>query len=254
MSPPKKQTTVPSDFFTRGKKPTTNTRIITAKKAIVPNNVTPTTQSKKQNIISNPQEEVVDEIEDFDSEDEDKEQEQEEEEEGEQEEEQEEDDLTVVRDDEIQSDDSADFGFEQDKVKKAPSLVAQKRNAGGRVVVDVEATTPLNAASSSSVSAPFSAVSRRGTRDSTRKKKMMDSPTFVDVGDIHVGFHQADLTDVEKVLRQFDLTSKYGPCTDMTRLERWERAFMLGLNPPQHIKDTLVEHSTLNTPLFQGRV
>lgn len=39
--------------------------------------------------------------------------------------------------------------------------------------------------------------------------------------------HQADLSDSEKMLRQFDLASKYGPCTDMTRLERWERAFTL---------------------------
>lgn len=39
--------------------------------------------------------------------------------------------------------------------------------------------------------------------------------------------HQEDLTETEKVLRQFDLTSKYGPCTDITRLERWERASLL---------------------------
>ena len=39
--------------------------------------------------------------------------------------------------------------------------------------------------------------------------------------------HQADLSDTEKMLRQFDLTTKYGPCTDMSRLERWERAFNL---------------------------
>lgn len=29
------------------------------------------------------------------------------------------------------------------------------------------------------------------------------------------------------MLRQFDLASKYGPCTDLSRLERWERAFEL---------------------------
>ncbi|KAK3844710.1 MAG: DNA polymerase delta, subunit 4-domain-containing protein [Linnemannia gamsii] len=75
-----------------------------------------------------------------------------------------------------------------------------------------------------------------------------------EVGDIHSGFHQADLSDSEKLLRQFDLASKYGPCTDMTRLERWERAFNLGLHPPQHIKDTLLMHSNMNIPLFEGRV
>jgi hypothetical protein len=44
--------------------------------------------------------------------------------------------------------------------------------------------------------------------------------------------HQADLSDSEKMLRQFDLASKYGPCTDLTRLERWERAFTLVSKPP----------------------
>ncbi|KAG0320003.1 hypothetical protein BG000_003720 [Podila horticola] len=66
--------------------------------------------------------------------------------------------------------------------------------------------------------------------------------------------HQEDLTETEKVLRQFDLTSKYGPCTDITRLERWERASLLGLKPPQEIKDTLLKNSAWNTNLFDGRV
>ncbi|KAF9330990.1 hypothetical protein BG006_006108 [Podila minutissima] len=66
--------------------------------------------------------------------------------------------------------------------------------------------------------------------------------------------HQEDLAETEKVLRQFDLTSKYGPCTDITRLERWERASLLGLNPPQEIKDTLLKDSAWNVNLFAGRV
>ncbi|KAG0085394.1 hypothetical protein BGZ93_008642 [Podila epicladia] len=66
--------------------------------------------------------------------------------------------------------------------------------------------------------------------------------------------HQEDLTDTEKALRQFDLTSKYGPCTDISRLERWERASLLGLNPPQEIKDTLLKNSAWSTNIFAGRV
>ncbi|KAF9896001.1 hypothetical protein BX616_008365, partial [Lobosporangium transversale] len=41
------------------------------------------------------------------------------------------------------------------------------------------------------------------------------------------GIHQDDVSAVEKTLRQFDLASKYGPCIDLTRLERWERAYKL---------------------------
>ncbi|KAF9571574.1 hypothetical protein EC968_000391 [Mortierella alpina] len=68
------------------------------------------------------------------------------------------------------------------------------------------------------------------------------------------GVHQDDLSKEEKTLRQFDLASMYGPSLDLTRLERWERAFSLGLDPPQHIKDLLLEHTTLDTSLFTGRV
>ena len=37
-------------------------------------------------------------------------------------------------------------------------------------------------------------------------------------------------------LRQFDMILKYGPCIDMTRLERFERAVKFGLNPPAYIR------------------
>ncbi|KAF9898019.1 hypothetical protein BX616_004598, partial [Lobosporangium transversale] len=74
------------------------------------------------------------------------------------------------------------------------------------------------------------------------------------VGDIHSGFslllfleplvHQADISEEEKKLRQFDLTSKYGPCTELTRT----------LQPPQAIKDMTIAHIYLNIPVYEGRV
>lgn len=38
------------------------------------------------------------------------------------------------------------------------------------------------------------------------------------------------------MLRVFDNTYDFGPCVGMTRLERWERAETLGLNPPPEVK------------------
>uniref|UniRef100_A0A8C4V7L1 DPOD4 polymerase n=1 Tax=Falco tinnunculus TaxID=100819 RepID=A0A8C4V7L1_FALTI len=35
-----------------------------------------------------------------------------------------------------------------------------------------------------------------------------------------------------EMLRRFDLAWEYGPCTGITRLQRWERAQALGLSPP----------------------
>lgn len=47
--------------------------------------------------------------------------------------------------------------------------------------------------------------------------------------------HQSDLTLEEKVLRHFDLSSQYGPCIGITRLNRWKRADKLGLKPPVEV-------------------
>ena len=37
-------------------------------------------------------------------------------------------------------------------------------------------------------------------------------------------------------LRQFDLALDYGPYSNITRMERFERAVKLGLAPPQSVK------------------
>ncbi|XP_071415321.1 DNA polymerase delta subunit 4 [Pithys albifrons albifrons] len=44
------------------------------------------------------------------------------------------------------------------------------------------------------------------------------------------------------MLRRFDLSWEYGPCTGITRLQRWERAQALGLSPPGPVRDALLEH------------
>lgn len=46
--------------------------------------------------------------------------------------------------------------------------------------------------------------------------------------------HQKTST-IETILRDFDLTGKYGPCVGITRLERFHRAQKWGLNPPKEI-------------------
>lgn len=43
----------------------------------------------------------------------------------------------------------------------------------------------------------------------------------------------------EQILRSFDLDGRFGPCVNPTRLERWERAERLGLNPPKEVKAIL---------------
>jgi len=49
-----------------------------------------------------------------------------------------------------------------------------------------------------------------------------------------------NVTKVDDILRVFDMTYEYGPCVGVTRLERWERADKMGLNPPPEIHEILV--------------
>ncbi|KAK4732729.1 hypothetical protein R3W88_025717 [Solanum pinnatisectum] len=58
----------------------------------------------------------------------------------------------------------------------------------------------------------------------------------------------------EEVLRQFDMNMVYGPCLGMNRLDRWERAKKLGMNPPTDVERLLRSNKICNECLWDGRV
>lgn len=62
----------------------------------------------------------------------------------------------------------------------------------------------------------------------------------------------------EFILRQFDLQSKYGPVSGLSRLQRWERAAKLGLQPPEEIREVIMrrgEGTSFDKHLFtEGKV
>ncbi|KAM3424370.1 DNA polymerase delta subunit 4 [Cercospora zeina] len=53
--------------------------------------------------------------------------------------------------------------------------------------------------------------------------------------------HQEDLSLHEKILREWDMQSQYGPCIGIARLKRWKRANVLGLEPPIEVLAVLLE-------------
>ncbi|KAK7920606.1 hypothetical protein PG985_008628 [Apiospora marii] len=59
--------------------------------------------------------------------------------------------------------------------------------------------------------------------------------------------HQEDLSQAEKVLRYFDVSSQYGPCVGITRMRRWQRADKLGLNPPPEVLAVLLKEEENGT-------
>jgi DNA polymerase delta subunit 4 len=53
--------------------------------------------------------------------------------------------------------------------------------------------------------------------------------------------HQDDITINEKLLRSWDVDSRYGPCIGIDRTKRWKRAQKFGLNPPIEILAILLK-------------
>lgn len=72
------------------------------------------------------------------------------------------------------------------------------------------------------------------------------------------GLEQSDVETEEKLRREFDLETKFGPVSGLTRMERWERAARMGLEPPAWVKDAIMREglsSDTNAHLFtRGKV
>jgi DNA polymerase delta subunit 4 len=56
--------------------------------------------------------------------------------------------------------------------------------------------------------------------------------------------------EIEIELTKYDLTSEFGPLSGLTRLERWERAETMGLQPPPVVKKLILEHGGSNQHVF----
>ncbi|KTG11088.1 hypothetical protein cypCar_00009717 [Cyprinus carpio] len=94
------------------------------------------------------------------------------------------------------------------------------------------------------------------------KRDKSPSPPIAEPEPPQLSEREKDLEELKK----FDLDWKFGPCTGafltlltnlyikikynsvcvlgISRLQRWERAALHGLNPPQEIKDILLKEST----------
>nr|ACO07728.1 DNA polymerase subunit delta 4 [Oncorhynchus mykiss] len=82
-------------------------------------------------------------------------------------------------------------------------------------------------------------VVKRSRREEKREKRA-PSPPQKDTEPRPLTAGEIELQE----LRQFDQDWRYGPCTGISRLQRWERAAQHGLNPPQEIRDMLLSADT----------
>ncbi|KAL7272902.1 hypothetical protein RUND412_004273 [Rhizina undulata] len=53
--------------------------------------------------------------------------------------------------------------------------------------------------------------------------------------------HRSNVPQHEQILRHFDLSSQYGPCIGLLRLNRWKRAHALGLKPPIEVLKVILQ-------------
>ncbi|KAF8939726.1 hypothetical protein BGZ58_008915 [Dissophora ornata] len=216
MAPPKKaSSTRAASFFQRGKKPTTSQRVLTTKKPTIPTPIaSPKQQDQPQPSLEDQHQKPFKPDDDANKGDTD----------------------SPTSSSDLQEDDWADFNTEiLNEIPSNDSWVSREVN-GSTTKISMVSILPKFLTDFNSL--PSAVLSKR-------------SRSHLDVVN---GIHQSDLSDEEKMLRQFDLASMYGPCIDLTRLERWERASLLGLNPPQNVKDMVLENDALNSPVFAGRV
>jgi len=66
--------------------------------------------------------------------------------------------------------------------------------------------------------------------------------------------HAEDQSPVHHILRIFDLSYEYGPSIGVTRLERWERAAALGLDPPAEVREILMTKEGSEDPRLKQNV
>ncbi|CAN8311832.1 unnamed protein product [Cochlearia groenlandica] len=66
--------------------------------------------------------------------------------------------------------------------------------------------------------------------------------------------NEEDYGKKEEMLRQFDMNIAYGPCLGMRRIDRWERALRLGMNPPNEIQRLLNADKVQQECLWQACV
>ncbi|KAG2196677.1 hypothetical protein INT46_002637 [Mucor plumbeus] len=77
-------------------------------------------------------------------------------------------------------------------------------------------------------------------------KQRQNNATTTYITNEKVGIHQDHLDNTNKLLRAFDLNYAFGPCVGIIRLDRWERAQNLGLNPPTIVREVLMKDKAGN--------
>lgn len=64
--------------------------------------------------------------------------------------------------------------------------------------------------------------------------------------------HQCSIEEALQYLKMFDLTLEFGPCSGITRSQRFQRAHDNGLSPPHCVK-VIIERFMKEYPLINSK-
>ncbi|KAG9030308.1 hypothetical protein FRB95_004140 [Tulasnella sp. JGI-2019a] len=152
---------------------------------------------------------------------------------------------------------------EPEEVEEPPEVVADE--------VEAAVEPEVHRAASSSEDEEEPVAAGKGKSKAMCLKDLMKEAAFKEHykevkvalgGDLTNSAHKE--SKATTILRRFDLSYEYGPCVGFTRMERWERANKLGLNPPPIVRQILEtsevdkltddEVEALEQSVFQGLV
>ncbi|KAH0605520.1 uncharacterized protein H6S33_004742 [Morchella sextelata] len=133
---------------------------------------------------------------------------------------------------------------------KTPSKIVKSTTHHPAAKKDTAASPKKRASTSISISAasPSSLPSSsplvdKATLSPTTTREVVTNEALAEYYKTHIlgtrrsqPLHQEDMSLQDKVLRHWDMSSQYGPCMGVSRLERWKRAERMGLRPPALVR------------------
>ncbi|KAH8154874.1 uncharacterized protein LAJ45_01405 [Morchella importuna] len=125
-------------------------------------------------------------------------------------------------------------------VKSTTHLPVAKKDAAASPKKRASTSISIPAASTSPTSSP---LVDEATLSPTTTREVVTNEALAEYYKTHIlgtrrsqPLHQEDMSLQDKVLRHWDMSSQYGPCMGISRLERWKRAERMGLRPPVLVK------------------
>ncbi|XP_074556903.1 uncharacterized protein LOC141812848 [Curcuma longa] len=82
-------------------------------------------------------------------------------------------------------------------------------------------------------------VAKPSSKRSIAGKSPAVALSLADKADLPMGIGEGE----DDKLRQFDMDMRYGPGIGLSRMDRWERAVAMGLNPPAQVEAILLKSS-----------